>query len=150
MAGPNLRQFIDSRTHRSKTSTYVCFPCRKHRSLPVYTPLNPHTPTETCPQCSKPMHHIGFRLQVPRKNNDKAWKEFWLQCQAPGYGVVVGTGAEEENAHFERCRAKSRRVLTGEGETGCERCDVVWGRISEREREEWRRRWRREGGCMIS
>jgi hypothetical protein len=120
-----------------QTTAFVCFNCRKHRSLLRYGPYSKDK--VPCPECQEPMNHIGWRLQIPRKDDHDAWDRFWLQYISPGYGPKGLVTIDAENLHFETCKAKKRSPPREEESTGCARCDVVWTRMLEAERERWRK-----------
>ena len=99
------------------------------------------------------MTNIGAKLQVPKKSHAKEWDELWRQWISPGYETIgPGYGScgvpeiDEENRHFVKCKAKKKAVPGGSAEsTGCKKCDAVWKRLPESEKESWRRgRWGRE------
>jgi hypothetical protein len=77
------------------------------------------------------MHHIGHKLQVPKRDDDGAWVEFEKQLAAPGYEVFVGSEEmKRENEHFEGCKVRRK-------DEKCGRCRRVWERLPGRETERW-------------
>lgn len=135
-------QTKDIPSSRDRTCAFVCFPCRYRRSLHVYEwsyftrtfslDSLPAPPVHPCLRCSQPMSCIGKRLQVPPKDDEKAWERLLKQWQAPGYNesMCLDSGIIQENRHFETCRIRLKTSAKGEGQsTGCGRCDAVWERL---------------------
>ena len=124
----------------SSTSSYVCFACRRHRSLPRF-PDKP-IPIPKCHDCQKQMFHISKRLEAPPHDNLKAWTVFYDRLTDPRYsqwvpgddGVRQRTGfaplldekRDEENRHWEICLDGKKGK--GEGQ-GCKRCREVEKRM---------------------
>jgi hypothetical protein len=69
------------------STSYVCFPCRKHRSIEQW-PKPPATYPESvaCPNCNLPMYHTGYWLEMTPRSDTEAWKMFYDQLTAPDYG----------------------------------------------------------------
>lgn len=128
---------------RQRTSTYVCFDCHKHRSVGTYIKSMSQRSADTCSQCGQRMSHLGTKLQVPSKVDEKAWDELRRQYQSPGYLYTPCRDLDiaAENRHFEKCRVKKQVPKHPSLSTGCEKCDVVWQRLPVDGRDRWTRSW---------
>jgi hypothetical protein len=52
--------------------TYICVPCRWSRRAAAAYGLNTNL---RCPNCAGPLWELSWRWRIPRKSDDKAWKE---------------------------------------------------------------------------
>jgi len=137
----SLAILIPAITTRDKmsTSTWVCFPCRKHRSIPrtfYRADENQPAPSHPCAECHQPLVHIGHKLEVPKQADVHAWHRFYDQFTAPGYGDVgiFDPPRGQENEHWMKCAVKPFER--------CQQCRDIGQRMPEQELESWRRgRW---------
>ena len=47
---------------------FICIPCRYSARRPWSDEWKPR-----CPHCQKSLLHVGLKIPIPRKNDDKAW-----------------------------------------------------------------------------
>ena len=123
----------------TSSSTLVCFPCRKHRSIERFpSPSRKRPDSEnaySCPGCAGDMHHIGHKLEVPKHDDAKGWEMFYDQLTAPGLGrwaAEIDGERARENAHWEGCLIRLKSSRNGGsvgGVGGCQRCAEVEKRM---------------------
>lgn len=121
-------------SRRPSTSSFVCFPCRKHRSLQRYPnkPFEDHNSyVPNCHSCKAPMHHIGIRMEIPPHDNIKGWELFYDSITQPWFGWPhlnfckdVDPVRDEENQHWNYCRIRKAK-----GSSECNRCRQTQKRV---------------------
>ncbi|MHA3774876.1 hypothetical protein ACXR0O_25430 [Verrucomicrobiota bacterium sgz303538] len=61
------------------TRTYICMPCRWSRRAEAAYGLNTSL---RCPTCGGSLWELEWRWRIPRKNDDKGWKELVAKVAA--------------------------------------------------------------------
>src|ERR1700694_5612501 len=103
------------------SSSYVCFPCRKHRRIERFpVPPAKYPETVACTNCKLAMYHVGHKLEIPAHADVDAWNLFYDQVTAPGYGSCAALDAERdrENTHWGSCKLRL-------GGKTCDRCREI-------------------------
>ncbi|KAL2045024.1 hypothetical protein N7G274_002799 [Stereocaulon virgatum] len=119
---------------RPSISSFVCFSCRKHRSLQRYPkkPFEDHNSyVPHCHSCKAPMHHIDIKMVIPPHDNIKGWDLFYDFITWPWFGrehvnfcADIDPVRDEENQHWNYCRIrKEKRRLE------CDRCRQIQKRV---------------------
>ncbi len=52
--------------------TYICTDCRYSKRADASYGLNHDL---RCPECQQPLHELEWRWRIPKKNDEKGWKE---------------------------------------------------------------------------
>ncbi|KAL2057202.1 hypothetical protein ABVK25_002255 [Lepraria finkii] len=98
-----------SQPPKMPSTSYVCFPCRTHRSLERY-PKKPfenyNSTSPTCHSCKAPMRHIGAKIEIPPHRNINGWELFydfttrpWNTLEHLNYCKEIDPERAEENQH---------------------------------------------------
>ena len=97
--------------------TYICLTCRWSRRAEAAYGLNTSL---RCPTCSGSLWELEWRWRIPRKTNDKGWKELAAKVSHDSAALVPQrrrTGAakvaklDEEIASVEKQRDSERKTV---------------------------------------
>ncbi|MEQ1933343.1 MAG: hypothetical protein ABL962_05620 [Fimbriimonadaceae bacterium] len=96
--------------------TYICLPCRWSRRAEAAYGLNTNL---RCPTCSGPLWELEWRWRIPRKTNDKGWKELetkvtreaaeWLPRRR-GWGADKIAKIDQQIANIEKQRDSAKKT----------------------------------------
>lgn len=96
--------------------TYICIPCRWARRADAAYGRNT---SFRCPTCGASLWELEWRWRIPRKTNDKGWKELAekVSAEAPGLAArsrAIGrqkiSALDAKTANVEKQRDSEKRA----------------------------------------